>query len=115
MSDNQEVTFQINKVDYSVRPTFKAVSRIESKLGKSMLALANELTESKLSITEIAQIIYLASLECDNSPTIDVVGEYIIKKGVVSFIAIVGEYLANSLTGSKELEAVAIEEAESGN
>ena len=94
-----EVELEINGTTYVLRPTFRAIEAIESRLGGILSAWQQ--IETGLSISAIAHIIWCAVTDGGRTPkpTRDEIGEAVIQAGVASLAGKVASFIAGPVKG----------------
>ena len=83
-----------------MRATFTAITALEKAIGKSMVAIINQVLDGDLSVTNAAHIVYQGLLGNDDKRlTYQQVGEAIMEGGLKSVMVPVIEFVSNSLSG----------------
>ncbi|WP_442577864.1 gene transfer agent family protein [Mesorhizobium sp. ASY16-5R] len=96
-----EVTITLAGEDRTMRATFGAIRAIEGALGKSMIALINQIgQQGDLSITDAATIVH-HGLRGHDDPrlTLEEVGEGIVEAGLSKISLPVVEFVSRALSG----------------
>ncbi len=94
-----EIAGSIGKLDFVLEPTFEKIQKLEAVMGRSLIKLAGEFAEGagNLSFGEVAQIIHIMAKE--PIPTLNMVGDALIKYGFTAGMPAITEFLNNVLTG----------------
>jgi len=99
-----ELKVSLNNTDYKTRLTLDGIMRIETATGRPVLKLATELMNSNLSITDCVHILTVAIRGGGNNMTSKQIGEIMFQSGLTEGLRVVGEILANTITGGKSNE-----------
>lgn len=107
----QEVVIPFGGKDYTVRPSFRLVSRIEAETGRSARALAVEMYKNDISVTAMATVLS-AMLRDLKGPTVEEAGDIITRDGYMELLPTVALFLFGFLKGHSRHMKQAAAEAE---
>lgn len=97
-----EVPIKLGGVDYVLRPTFSALSQIETDLNIRLLPLLTRYSSSDIGIWDAATIIYHGLKASGASLSLDKVGELLLTDGLTEHMEEVILFLTNGLSGARE-------------
>ena len=102
MSDvlRNEVSIELAGETRTMRASFAAIRAIEAALGKSMMAVINQVADSDLSVTAATTIIYHGLLGFDDKRlSMDQVGEAVLAAGLTNVSLPIVNFVSRSLSG----------------
>lgn len=97
----------INGTAYHMPASYKASKEIAEKVGDplkiAMQAHQNKMTGASSASMSVDDVVNIIAIGCKNagcSLSVDAIGEAIVEAGVVSYLAIVGDYLLSICAGA---------------
>ncbi len=112
MSENsiQEVKVKLGEVEYTLRPTFAALTEIESRSGKGCMKLLQEFASSNIGINDLTAVVWggiIGHLKESGQMigvglTYERVGQMILDAGVQNVVAAAAQFLTNGLMGDPQ-------------
>ena len=103
-----EVAIKFGNKQYVMRPTFHALSSLETELNRSIIDVLLQFSESKPKLLEIVAIIYYG-VQAYSVEVLDreKIGELICEAGIVNIMPKIFEFLENGL-GIAELSSAGV-------
>ena len=95
-----EHTFKNNK-KIILDPTFERIAKVESNLGRSLMQLANEIGQQRLSFYDTAVLLSTLSKPNPKRPTVDEVGKLLTEHGLLSVAPLLQGLIEKVLTGGR--------------
>lgn len=106
MNPSGEISIDIKGVSYRMRPSFKCLSRIEEATGLGVTKMVIGMSEGNIRFGHVAIIIHeaiKAGEDRANAPTLDDIGEWLLKGNMAAASAVVVPFFQEALTsGPKE-------------
>lgn len=82
-----DVIIKIRDVDYTMRPSFKFITRVEDILDKSITEVVMELAQGRVRFGHVAIIIHQGIVAAGGTPPkVDEIGEWVREIGVLAII-----------------------------
>ena len=97
-----ELKVKLNKTEYNTRLTLDGIMRIEQSTSKPILQCANDLMNSRLSMTDIVTIMTIAIRGGGNNMNQKQVGELLFESGMIEGMKVCSEVLSNTITGGQK-------------
>jgi len=103
-----EVEIKIDGKEYILKPSFVAINEIESKAGKGVFSIANDISEAKVKLIDMVAIIYggmLGGFDGDRSKmpfSFEELGDKILSEGYASYVQPATIFFANGLKGREK-------------
>lgn len=88
-----EISIKLHNKEFILRPSFQALSSIESSLGKSLVTIISNLGTESLTISEMATIIYHSIKEETALANSDEIGNLIVTTGTIKILPKLVEFL----------------------
>lgn len=94
-----EVTITLGGKERTLRPTFAALMRLESKVGCGVIPLMQRLASQQVSVGDVAAILWAGIHGSGDKkpPTFDEVGEAVVRDGLLSFMKPAVDFLAGAV------------------
>ena len=89
---------------FVLRPSFAAIVEIEEQTGRSIFALARRIAKTELGHHETGCIVTAGLKAGGEAVSYDVVGDMVLRTGLVDVLPAVGEFLTKVLSGTGQSE-----------
>ena len=98
-SPNGEIVLVFKGTPFTVKPSFKLLERIEEATNKSILEILQNMSEGKVRVGHLAQIVHVALMLSGKPVHVDEIGEWLLESGnVVEVAKPVTEMLVAAMT-----------------
>ncbi len=94
-----EVVITLDGTDYTVRPTFDLIAKIEGAFG-GCLTLAQEIAQNQWSVTKVAGVIAIAVKSSGCRMKEQEIMELVFEEGPTSFLPVILDLCTGALQGS---------------
>lgn len=96
---NGEVALVVMSKPYNVKPSFRFLTRVEEATDKSILEIAQGMSNGRVRIGHLAQILYVAVQEAGGDETVNDIGNWIIQEDkTIEVSKSVAELIMGALT-----------------
>lgn len=106
MNPSGEISIEIKSISYRMRPSFKCLSRIEEATGMGVTKMVMSMSEGNVRFGHVAIIIHEAIKAGEDkaiAPSLDDVGEWLLKGNMAAASAVVVPFFQEALmAGPKE-------------
>lgn len=94
-----EVTITLGGKEHTLRPTFAALMRLESKVGCGVIPLMQRLAAQQVSVGDVAAILWAGILGSGEKkpPSYEEIGEAVVRQGLLSFMAPAVDFLTGAV------------------
>ena len=92
----KEVEFDLDGRTYTVRPTFRKMSEIETRFGAG-IPLLSKLASCQVSVAEIAALVHIMIRDQPGAPAMKDLNDIVFEAGALSLLGPVGEFINNGL------------------
>jgi len=99
-----EIKGKLGDSERTFRLTFESIVNIESRTGKSIMDIANDLALNKYSMKDLVIVLHEALQGAGGKFVQSAVGDMVIKTGIIKVGALTGEVLGTIFTGEKTQE-----------
>mgnify|MGYP005994204067 FL=1 len=97
-----EVKGELGGEERTFRLTFESIVKIENKLNKSIVSMAQDMAQAKYTFQDILIILHEGLLGTGKNVLQESVGDWIMKSGIVKASETAGIILASAFTGENK-------------